>query len=295
MLRRWFSGNPDRVVVFLEGTRPIECLSMSVTKLSEQSTTSEISHNVPRTSTIWGFRVDPIGTHLSRTMMLDDLRHLFRACPASATQADYRSAVVNRNVLGKPTAAACRITYDRLRELYALHADVLLLRALRDLWEADVAGQPMLALLCATARDPILRAMTPFVLSLSPGTQVTPQMLSEEAERQFPGKFKPSVLAGLGRNAASTWQQAGLLRQARPRERLRAEIHTGPVAYAMLLGDLCGARGQSLFHTLWAQMLDSSDHLLREQALIASQQGWIEYRAAGDVIEVSFRHLAREE
>ena len=30
-------------------------------------------------------------------------------------------------------------------------------------------------------------------------------------------------------------------------------------------------------------------------AVTASQQGWIEYRASGNVVEVSFRHLMRDE
>jgi hypothetical protein len=42
-------------------------------------------------------------------------------------------------------------------------------------------------------------------------------------------------------------------------------------------------------------MLDAPAHVLREQAVAASQHGWVEYRAAGDVIEISFRHLMRDE
>lgn len=209
--------------------------------------------------------------------------------------AGYRSAIIEDNVLSKPTAKARRITFDRLRELYGLDYGVLLFRGLRDLWPADQAGQPLLALLCATARDPILRAMTDFLVSIPVGTPVTPQMLSEEAERQFPGKFSPLVLAGLGRNAASTWQQSGLLRGKQRKERARPESRPTSVAYALLLGDLCGKRGQALFDTLWTHLLDAPTHVLREQAVIASQQGWIEYRAAGDVVEVSFRHLMRDE
>ena len=57
----------------------------------------------------------------------------------------------------------------------------------------------------------------------------------------------------------------------------------------------CGKRGQALFTTLWASMLDAPIHELKELAVVASRQGWIEYRAAGDVVEVSFRHLMREQ
>ena len=100
---------------------------------------------------------------------------------------------VEQNLLGKPTASARRITFERLRELYGLDPDMLVFRALKDLWDADGGAQPMIALLCSTARDPILRAMTPFVLRLPIGVTVTPHEFAEEAEHQFPGKFVASI------------------------------------------------------------------------------------------------------
>lgn len=254
-----------------------------------------IDPDVPRAAAVHGFRIDPIGTHLSRTIMLEDLRVLLASRPLPSTTDSYRAAVIEENVLAKKTATTRRISFDRLRELYAIDPDILLFRALRDLWDADTMAQPMIALLCATARDPILRAITPFVLDLPVDTLLSSKAISEEAERQFPGKFKPKVLAALGRNAASSWEQAGLLRGHHNKVRARAESRVPAVACALLLGDLCGKRGAALFHTLWAQMLDAPAHTLQQQAVTASQQGWLEYRAAGDVIEISFRHLMRDE
>ena len=66
-------------------------------------------------------------------------------------------------------------------------------------------------------------------------------------------------------------------------------------AYALLLGYLCDVRGEALFHTLWARLLDAPIHILREQAIRASQQGWLEYRHAGEVTEISFHYLLSEE
>lgn len=251
--------------------------------------------DVPRAAMEHGFRITPMGAHLSRTIMLKDLQRLLDTCPPTATARDYRSAIVDEIVLGKPTASTRRITFDRLRELYALDPEKLVFRALRDLWSEDPLARPLLALLCATARDPILRAMTPFVLHLPVGDPITPGLLSDEAERIFPGKFRPLVLAGLGRNAASTWEQAGLLTGRRNKQRARAESRPTSVAYALFLGDLCGRRGRSLFDTLWARVFDAPPHVLQEQATLASRKGWIEYRASGDVVEVTFHHLAREE
>ena len=249
---------------------------------------------VPRSALAFGLRIKPTGTHLSSTLKLDELRILLGGCSRPATENDYKVAIVEQNLLGKPTASARRITFERLRELYGLDPNMLVFRALRDLWGADVYAQPMIALLCSTARDPILRAMTPFVLRLPTGTTVTPHEFAEEAENQFPGKFVASSRERLGRNVSSTWEKAGLLSGQKTKKRAKAQARPTSLAYALLLGDICGKRGQALFTTPWANMLDTPSHELRELAVVASRQGWIEYKAAGDVAEVSFRHLMRD-
>ena len=260
---------------------------------SGRGTVVATDSHVPRSATAFGLRIDPIGSHLSSNLRLEDLRTLLALPSASATAADYRAAVVDQNLLGKPTMAARRITFARLRELYGLNPDLLAFRSLRDLWNADETAQPELALLCSTARDPILRAMTPFIVRLPIGTAVTAQELSEEAEHHFPGKFVPSSRRRLAGNASSSWGKAGLLSGSQMRERAKPTARPTSFAYALLLGHLCGRRGQALFTTLWASMLDAPTHELKELAVVASQQGWIEYRASGDVVEVSFRHFMR--
>jgi hypothetical protein len=257
-------------------------------------TTAGRSFDVPREAAAYGFRIDPYGTILSRTLMLREFRALLAACPADADAVAYRAAAVDDNVLGKPTASTRQRTHHRLAEFYGLDPTVVLFRALRDLWDADAEAQPLLALLLATARDPILRAVTPLVLDLEAGAPVTPKMLSEEGDRQYPGKFSPGTSGVLGKNVASTWEQAGLLQGRAKKVRTRANSRPTSAAYALLLGHICGQRGRALFRTLWARMLDAPEHVLHEQAAAASQRGWIEYRAAGDVIEVSFRHLLRD-
>ena len=249
---------------------------------------------VPQAATVFGLRIVPTGTHLSSTMKLDELRILLGGRGLRGSVDEYRTAVVDQNVLGKPTVASRRITFDRLRELYGLEADLLVFRALVDLWDVDVRAQPMIALLCATARDPILRAVTPFILRLPIGEAVTKQELADEANVQFPEKFVSSSQERLGGHMSSTWEKARLLSGQRKRLRARPQAFPASLAYALLLGDLCGKRGRALFTTLWANMLDAPIHELKELAVVASRQGWIEYRSSGDVVEVSFRYLMRD-
>ena len=119
-------------------------------------------------------------------------------------------------------------------------------------------------------------------------------MISEEAERTFPGKFSPSPLRSLGRNAASSWEQAGLLHGDRDKERIRPQARPISVAYALFLADICGSRGRALYDTLWARMFDTPTEILRDHTVAASREGWLEHISSGDVIEVTFRHLMRD-
>ncbi len=254
-----------------------------------------VSVQVPEEALAFGFDNNPIGTHISRTIMLADLRSILAACDPLAKVEAYRSAVVDENVLLKPTLTTRKRSYWRLRELYRFDTHVLLFQALRDLWDDDNTAQPLLAVLCATATDPILRSTAATILSTAVGIEVTPHMLAEAVQAAFPDRYNATSLASIGRNVASSWQQSGHLQGKLHKVRAQAESRPAAVAYALLFGYLCGARGEALFHTLWAQLLDAPVHVLREQAFAASQRGWLEYRYAGDVTDISFRYLLREQ
>jgi len=240
-----------------------------------------------------GFSQDPVGTHGSRTIMLAELRRLLAVCPEGACLEAYRVAVVEDNALLKETLATRRESFRRLRELYALTPIILLFRALRDLWAADTEAQPLLALLCAAARDPILRTTSGLILGMPEGDPVTPQMIAEAASRGFPGRYNPTMLANIGRHAASSWQQSGHLQGRIKKVRARAVSRPANVAYALFLSYLCDVRGAGLFDTLWTSLLDAPTQILTEQAVLASQMGWIEYRHGGGVTDISFNYLLR--
>jgi hypothetical protein len=242
----------------------------------------------------YGFVNEPGGAHSSRTMMLAELRLLLATCPPSASLEEYRSAIVDDNVLLKKTIATRKVSFRRMRELYAFDRKVLLFRALRDLWDEDTQAQPLLALLCAIARDPLLRSTAESILATPLGETVTPSMFAEAVNASFPNYYNSKTLASIGRNIISSWQQAGLLSGKLHKVRISAQSHPASVAYALLLGYLSDARGDALFRTLWSRLLDASEHVLHAHALVASQRGWIEYRHMGEVTEVGFRHLLRK-
>ena len=109
---------------------------------------------------VWGFRSGERGTHTSRTMMLEELSHLLEAVPGDVAREQYADAVMEQNCLGKRTAATRKLSLQRLTELYALEPQVILFRVLRDLWGRNETSRPLLALLLALARDPLLHNRT---------------------------------------------------------------------------------------------------------------------------------------
>ncbi len=253
-----------------------------------------MSLQIPISADEFGFINEPVSVHSSRTMMLAELRLLLAACQKAASLDEYQAAIIEENILLKRTVATRRVSFLRLRDLYTLNTHILLFRSLRDLWDDDVEAQPFLALLSAVARDAILRGTAEKILALPIGDAVSPDMLAEAVNACFPHRYNSTTLASIGRNAISSWQQAGLLSGKLNKVRVKAHSHPASVAYALLLGHLSGARGEALFLTLWCRLLDTPMHILHEQAIVASQRGWIEYRHMGNVTEVGFRYLLRK-
>src|SRR5882724_6806537 len=84
-----------------------------------------------------GFRFGAKGTHTSRTMMLSELVAVLAATADGASRADYASAIIEGNCLGKATTATRRLTNQRLGELYGLDSQIPIFRVLRRLWSTD--------------------------------------------------------------------------------------------------------------------------------------------------------------
>ena len=201
--------------------------------------------------------------------------------------------MVDDNVLRKHTLTTRKRTLKSLRELYRLDRSALLFRALRDLWDADASAQTLLALLCAFGRDRLIRASSPVVLNAPAGQEITPEMLSRAVGEALPDRYNAATLGKIGRNLASSWQQSGHLAGRAKKIRAQPQARPTAVAYALLLGYLCGDRGEGLFETGWTRLLDTPAHTLHDQAFLASRAGWLEYRHSGMVTEIGFQHLLR--
>jgi hypothetical protein len=256
---------------------------------------SPVKLMIPDSATEYGFVTDGLGSHSSRTIMLSELKLLLAACPRDADMTYYRRAIVEDNVLLKRTQSTRNESFRRLRELYGLDSGLFVFRAMRELWGENAGESPLIALLCALARDPILRITAEAVLGIPVESPATPQMVSDAIASEFPGRLNQTTLANIGRHAASSWTQSGHLSGRSNKVRITASSSPASTAYALFLAYLCGERGEGLFSSPWAQILDAPPHVLHEQAFAASQRGWLEYRHTGMVTEVTFWHFLRGE
>ncbi len=244
------------------------------------------SVQVPVGAVRGGLRFGEVSTHTSRTMMLSELRELLATVPSAARREEYAAAIIEDNVLGKQTASTRRITNQRLSELYVLDPTVPLFRVLRRLWELDEAGRPLLALLCALGRDPLLRASAPAVLELAPGAELTRSTLGLRLREVVGGRLNDSVLDKVARNVASSWTQSGHLSGRVRKIRRQMAPGPGPAAFAAWLGSLCGYAGRQLLTTPWAKVFDCSPAGLFEQLTRAGQMRLLRARNGGGVMEI---------
>jgi len=242
-----------------------------------------------------GFRYGERGTHTSRTIMLQELTLLFQSNQKEATRQEYLDSIINDNSLGKPTMSTRKISAQRLTELYGLIPSIPLFRLMSYFWYIDQSSQPLLALLIALARDPLLRITAIPILNLQAGDEFSRSKFNEILEQSAQNRFNEGTLDRVVRNTASSWTQSGHLTGRVIK--IRQLVTPTPVVttYALLLGYLAGYRGESLFSTLWAKVLDMPKSKLIDLALDAKRLGLLEMSQAGGVTTITFANLLTQE
>lgn len=246
-------------------------------------------------ATRMGYRSGDRGTHSSRTLMLAELSLLLESVPGEAAPAAYRNAVLIENCLRKHTAATRAISFQRLKELYALDESVPLFRVLRRLWDKSRPSRPLLALLMGLARDPLLRATAAPIIRVPAGVEIMRQSVREALATSAGTRFNDATLDTVVRNALSSWTQSGHLRGRSRKVRERVEATPAATAFALLLGYLLGKRGNGLFETPWVGALDSDGSELLDLAGDARRLGFLDLKQSGSMLDVSFPSLTARE
>jgi hypothetical protein len=244
----------------------------------------------------FGFYFGKGGAHTSRTIMLQELRTLLICVDiVNSGRSDYYRNIVDENCLGKRSAKTRQLTYNHLVSLYSLDPSNTLYRTLLYFWQRDMAGQSLLALLCAYSRDSLLRMSAPFVLNFSEGANITREALEFFIDQKAPGRFSKATLKSTAQNLNASWTDSDHLVGRSRKIRSRAVPTPGSVAYALLLGYLNGARGEGLFSTEYVKVLDCSRDRLIELATEASIKGWIVFKRVGNIMEVLFPNLLTQQ
>ena len=237
------------------------------------------------------FALGSLRTTASHTIGIPHLAELLRAVPAAAGVEQYRDAVIEGNVLGRPTQAGRQRSFRHLRELYFLDPGRPEFAALRHFWDVDSGARPLLAGLLAFTRDEVLRASFAAIANLPPGAGVASADLTAAVASVFGNEMSESTLGKTGRNTGACWTQTGhLVGRAK---KVRSEVDAPPaaIAYAAYLGHLAGGRGSGVLDNPWSAILELAPVKALDALRAAHTQGLLDLLVAGNVVDVSFPAL----
>jgi len=234
------------------------------------------------------FVLGSLHTTASHTIGVPHLVELLRVVPSDAPHERYREAVVDENILGRPTQAGRQRTFRHLRELYFLDPAQREYAALRRLWDVDPEARPLLAGILAFTRDGILRASFSAIKEAPVGTIVSSADLTKAVAAVYGGGLSNATLGKTGRNTGACWTQTGHLVGHAKKMRHAVEARPTAVAFAAYLGYLSGSRGVGVLDTPWAELLDLAAEATLDALRSAHSQGLIDFLVAGSVSDVSF-------
>ena len=242
-----------------------------------------------------GFYYGTSGAHAGRALMLEDIALLLDHAPADAHNPWFSNAILKENLLAKRTMNNRDHANRRLRQLYGLDSRVCLYRAFRQLYLADKASLPQLAVLIAMARDALFRKSAEHIRGLAIGMRVAAEDFRPGLDVVSGGRMSKDTMRLASGNVFTSWIQAGYVSNNDERQRVRADVGVAACAFALFLGWLQGVRGRLLFETEWAKTLDRSVEDLIPLAEAANRRGMLEMLHAGGVIELRFPGYLTEE
>lgn len=235
----------------------------------------------------FGMKLSGGGAHQSKTMMFGELEALMGT--GASTHGEFRSAAIDDNAIGKATSNTRRLTFRHMVSLYGLSDQPPLTKALLKIWESDIQGRRLQALLVALARDPLLRETAPAVIAGSVGQTLQWPGFAEKFLAAYPERFSEKMLRSLSQNCASSWTQSGHLKGAIKKIRQRVTPTPPTVAFAALIATASGFGGPSILSSGWMAVLDLTPRQALDALRRAEAFGLARVRSAGDVTEISVR------
>lgn len=224
-------------------------------------------------------------------MMFLEMRTLVRSVPLSAQRDDFTKAIVDENVLEKPTQGSRVKSLRHLAELYGLDPSKALFRVLWHFGHSDLESLPQLCLVCTYARDPQLRQSFELVRMLRIGDVLERASMEEHLEIGFPGRFSSAMKKSMAQNVNTTWTFGGLLAGKARKTRQAPQPRPASAAYAMFAGYLTGLRGEQLLDSAFASLVASNRFELLSALRLASVKGLLSLKSAAGIVEFDFSNL----
>jgi len=238
-----------------------------------------------------GFSKASSGGHAARSMMFLEMRALVRALPLAVTKDDFTKAIVEENVLEKPTLISRKMSFHHLVELYGMDTSKALFRVLWNFGHADLDSLPQICLVCAYARDPQLRHSFELVRTLRLGEVLDRAAMEQHLENGFPGRFSPAMKKSMAQNVNTTWTFGGHLAGKAKKTRRLPEPRPVSAAYAMFVGYLTGLRGERLLDSAFASLVALNRSQLQAALSLASAKGLLSLKQAAGIVEFDFSNL----
>jgi hypothetical protein len=234
----------------------------------------------------FGYRLVGGGAHQSKTLMLAEIGELLRAGVTEAT--DFRSKVLDENILGKATSNGRESAFRNLSSLYGLSTVPVLTKAFLSFSKNDRVDHQLLALLIALSRDPLLRDSALPVVDTTVSMSAQWPRFAARFNALHPGRFSEKMVRSLSQNCASTWTQTGHL-EGNKKQRKKVHPSAPAAALAALIATVCGFSGPAILSSGWFRILDLDPDTALDALRSAEAHGYARVRAAGDVIEISVR------
>ena len=224
--------------------------------------------------------------------MLDDLQSLLESVKEERPSREcFTKAIVAENCLSKRSGKTRELTVRHLVELYGLDISTPVFRVLHYFWRRDKDSLPLLALLCSYTRDALLRKSWEWIAKIPQGEELSRSKVEAELTCAFPDRFSPASLKSIAQNLNGSWTRSGHLRGRTRKFRSRCEATPAVAAYALYLGYLRGLRGEALYQSEYAQVLDVPMGEIADLSDAAARRGWIVTKRLGNVVEVLFPNL----
>ncbi|ESZ30426.1 hypothetical protein [Mesorhizobium sp. L2C084A000] len=236
-----------------------------------------------------GFREGAKGTHTSRTIMVAELERVLRE--GSSGQA-LDKIVIEDNLLEKATTSGRALTLQRLKELYGLDQSIPIFRTLSTLWTLDAKSLPLLALLAALARDPLLRATAKPIVSLPVGSELMRDSIRNAISAAVGNRLNEATLDKVVRNASSSWAQSGHLIGRTFKRRVSVAATPAAMAFAIWLAQAAGFTGEEILSSGWVAILDLEPAEIRTMLERARAAGLVDVRQLGSRLEIDASRLS---